>query len=580
MKIITTKHTSDIRITFPRKKLIRQFRVHNKLNYVLTLLLSIVICCLNLFTAYLFKEVADIAAGGTMHDVTRLLAISGVFILAYVIASLIKRHFLNEYVRKAIFQFKNYFMGTVLYKNMNAFNEGISNTYISALTNDLASIETNYVLGGVLIFINIFTFVLGLGVMFALSWIMTLTILVACLMPIGLTSLYGKNIVNAEKNLSKENSSFLSGISSIFSGFAVIKSFQSEREILTSFITSNGRLESVKRLKRNAVAASNLISFASSFLVTAAVCCLGAVLAINGQMSIGMIIAFIQLLDSALNPLQALGPLFSSRRGARELINNMACAMDTNDDEEVNRIACVFKEQLKFENICYEIDGKVVLRDINLLFEAGKCYAVVGASGSGKSTLLHLMLGYADDYAGTIKIDDIEISNVRYDSLYKTFSVILQDVFIFDDTIINNITMLKEFGQEDVEMAILRSGLTKLIEEKGLEYRCGENGCWLSGGEKQRIAIARCLIRKAPVLLMDEATAALDNDLDYFVQSEIVKLSGLARILVTHRYNAEILQKFDEIIVLKNGTVAEKGTFDQLISNKGYFYSLFTVNNL
>ena len=138
--------------------------------------------------------------------------------------------------------------------------------------------------------------------------------------------------------------------------------------------------------------------------------------------------------------------------------------------------------------------------------------------------------------------------------------------------------MFQKFSADDIDKAINMSGLKALIEEKGLDYICGENGSGLSGGEKQRISIARSLLRKSQVLLVDEATAALDKETAYNVSNSILNLDGVTSIVVTHSLDEGLLKQYDEIITLKNGYIIESGSFESLIRNKGYFYSLFTVS--
>ena len=211
--------------------------------------------------------------------------------------------------------------------------------------------------------------------------------------------------------------------------------------------------------------------------------------------------------------------------------------------------------------------------------EAGKKYALVGASGSGKSTLLNLLMGAYDGYQGSITIDGKQLRTVDSDSLYDLISLIGQNVFLFDNTIRENITMFRHFPDEAVNSAVNRSGLAAVIAAKGENYRCGENGNGLSGGERQRVSIARSLLRNTPVLMLDEATAALDNQTAFEVADAILKLDGLTRIVVTHRLEEALLRQYDEIIVLRDGRIIEQGTFENLMEETGYFHSLFTVSN-
>lgn len=203
--------------------------------------------------------------------------------------------------------------------------------------------------------------------------------------------------------------------------------------------------------------------------------------------------------------------------------------------------------------------------------------ALVGNSGSGKSTLLNLLMASHREYDGTIRFDSSELREISSHSLYGLVSMIEQNVFMFDASVRDNITMFRDFPAADVNRAIALSGLSQLIERHGADYLCGENGRDLSGGEKQRISIARSLLQNSSVLLADEVTAALDAQTAYQVTNDILKLSGITRIVVTHALVESLLRQYDSIIVLKDDRIVERGTFEDLMEQKGYFYALYTV---
>ena len=182
-----------------------------------------------------------------------------------------------------------------------------------------------------------------------------------------------------------------------------------------------------------------------------------------------------------------------------------------------------------------------------------------------------------EDYSGKILFNGENLHRMPTEELYSLVSLIQQNVFVFNSTIRENITMFREFPEEKLQRVISMSGLDELLEQKGREYPCGENGSGLSGGERQRIAIARCLLRETPVLLADEATASLDAATAFSVFRSILELPGLTRIIVTHSLEEELLKRYDSILVMKNGRIEEQGTFQELMERKGYFYSLFTV---
>ena len=222
--------------------------------------------------------------------------------------------------------------------------------------------------------------------------------------------------------------------------------------------------------------------------------------------------------------------------------------------------------------------GKDVLRGISAELRAGGAYAVVGGSGSGKSTLLHLLMAGSADYRGRILLDDTELREIAPKSLYALMSVIQQNVFVFNASIRENVSMFRDFPEEEMERAIRRAHLSELTRRRGEEYRCGENGSGLSGGEKQRVAIARSLLKKSAVLLADEATSALDAQTAHQVAGDLLDLHGMTRVLVTHALEETMLRRCDGILVLKNGELVETGSFDELMAKKGYFYALYTVS--
>lgn len=253
--------------------------------------------------------------------------------------------------------------------------------------------------------------------------------------------------------------------------------------------------------------------------------------------------------------------------------------MEENIREEGQETVLALDRGIALKDLTFGYEAeKPVLENVSFTFEAGKSYALVGASGSGKSTLLNLLMAAHAGYTGEILYDDTELREIGSESLYEMVSVVQQNVFIFNASIRDNITMFSDFPKEAVDRAIELSGLSGLIAERGEAYLCGENGSGLSGGEKQRISIARSLLKQSRVLLVDEATAALDPQTAIQVSNAILELSGLTRIVVTHALEESLLRRYDCVLTLKNGRITEWGSFDALMKKKGYFYSLFTVS--
>ena len=266
------------------------------------------------------------------------------------------------------------------------------------------------------------------------------------------------------------------------------------------------------------------------------------------------------------------------RKAALGLIDKLATALEKNPTSGGSATLSRLEKGIRLEQVSFSYDGeKDVLHELSAEFKVGKAYAIVGGSGSGKSTLLHLLMAGSREYAGSILLDGTELRSIAPESLYETISAIQQNVFVFNASIKDNVSMFRSFPRQELDEAMRRAHLTGLIAERGEDYLCGEGGSGLSGGEKQRISIARSLLKKSSVLLADEVTASLDAQTAYQVTSDILDLHGMTRIIVTHTLEESLLHRYDGILVLKDGRIAEAGSFDELMEKKGYFFALFTV---
>ena len=255
------------------------------------------------------------------------------------------------------------------------------------------------------------------------------------------------------------------------------------------------------------------------------------------------------------------------------IADSVALAIRTPDGG--TEIPPVLRDAVELRDVSFSyVEGEPVLNHLSVRLEAGKSYAVVGTSGSGKSTFLSLLMGSFPTYTGEILVDGVELREIRLSSLYDLMSLIRQDVFLFQRSLRDNLTMFRDFPEEVVRQAASLAGLGDLVAERGLDFPCGENGNALSGGERQRVSIARSLLRKTPVLLADEATAALDRETAFRVTSSLLDLDGLTRVVVTHSLDEPLLRRFDEILVLRGGVIEERGAFDSLMARKACFYSL------
>lgn len=564
-----------------KKQLESQFYHKNIPALCLAVFSSLIGGSLNLIVSWLMMQLIDAASGvpGTL-PIGTLAMLSGGFVVLCIAVFLLEYISMPLYIERAMLQYKNFAFRKLTEKGISSFRDESTATYLSALTNDSTSIETDYLGQQMALISKVFTFAGALVMMLWYSPLLTAIAAGVTILPLIASLLTGSRIEAAERRVSDRNRSFTAALSDCLAGFSVVKSFKAEKEIFKLFAENNRALEGEKFSKRRIKTIVGMIGTVTGIIAQLGVFLIGSYFALSGYgLTPGVVIIFVNLMNFMISPIAELPGLLASRKAARGLIDKLATALESNPVSEGTSELTHLARGIRLENVSFGYDdSKEVLHGISAFFDAGKAYAVVGASGSGKSTMLNLLTAAAGNYRGHILIDDTELRSIASESLYELISVIQQNVFIFNASIRDNVTMFRSFPEQEIEDAISHAHLNALIAERGDGYLCGENGKGLSGGEKQRISIARSLLKKSSVLLADEATASLDAQTAHQVASDILDLDGITRIVVTHGLEESLLRRYDGIVVLKDGRIEESGSFDELMERKGYFHALFTVS--
>lgn len=550
----------------------------NKVNLMITSILSIIISGFDILLAFIIMELINIATYGKMGDLLNMLKWCTCLLIGYALIMLITRVFKHRFIQRALKQYKEFIFERLMIRGINIFQTTETSKFISSMSNDVTQIELNYLESYTNIVQLVALLIGGLAAMIFLNISLFVCVIVTAMLPLGISLLFRKKVIYYEKEVSNKNEKFIACLKDILSGFSVIKSFNAEETLINVFNQENRSLEKIKKSRRDFMSDIEICSKIASIILLIAVFSVGTWLVISRKMTAATVVAFIQLLNYIVGPIEKIPPLMSKRKSAKELIYKIEDAIETNEDEQGDIKKLTFDKCIEFKDVSFGYEeGKNVLKDINLKIEKGKSYAIVGISGSGKSTLLNLLMGYSNSYDGQITIDNTNIISICRESLYNLISVIQQNVFIFNSTIDNNVTMYKEFPEKEKAEAIENAGLSQIIKSRGMDYICGENGVKLSGGEKQRISIARSMLRKLPILLMDEATAALDNETAHAIEQTILSAREMTRVIVTHKMDENIMKMYDEIIMMKNGEIVEKGNFEELMKRKNHFYALYSV---
>lgn len=472
-----------------------------------------------------------------------------------------------------------------LYKHLQElsfsfYDKARTGELMSRLTGDLEGIRV-FIPGGFLQFINsIVTFLIALIILFTINY--KLTLLSLCLSPflIYISSIFNKRLRSAFKDIRQEYAVLNTTIQENITGIKVVKAFVQELSEINRFKSVN-KENMAKNIKVGYISGkyAPIMWFIGdvSFVI---LIWFGGFLVQQHEISLGELVQFNGYLWAMIWPLRALPNILNmfeqaNTSGERifDLLNQKPQIKNPEKPVTVDKIY----GNIVFENVSMKYDGEYVLKNINLSVEKGKKLAIMGATGAGKTSLVNLIGRYYDATEGKIKIDGIDIKEIDLYKLRSSIGIVMQETFLFSDTIKNNIAFGKPDATMDeiIEAAKAAEAHDFILEmPNGYNTIVGERGVGLSGGQKQRIALARAILKEPSILILDDATSSVDMETESLIQENIKNIAyGKTTFIIAHRISS--VKDADEIIVLDNGYIVERGTHKELLKRKGIYYHNF-----
>lgn len=477
----------------------------------------------------------------------------GILILATMSALYFISRFLRiGYMRNVLLDMRMEAFKTVLKMSPRQFGKISKENYVSRLTNDINLIEEKF-------FRSLLNFISGLGlyglgliILFVKDKTLAIGIFIVSIMAYLVCKLFLKRTEALQEEVSNANEKFTLNMSNTFNGLEIIKLGNIEEKFLAKNKKEVSRVEARKFAFNNfSEVQQNILLFASYLVMVGVVGHLGTRIAEG--MALGTAVFLFQLSNQVVFRTMDTFPLLNVIRSSSKIYDKMTHIEEQADVE--GQLPFTFNNHMLLQNVSFGYEGdQSLLEHISLRLEKGKKYLIKGASGSGKSTLLKILEMIYDDYKGAIQVDGVDYKNINLKDFNNKVAVIDQDIFLFEDTIENNISLYKKLDEETMQKAIKGAGLEAFIEEKeeGLQTAILENGKNLSGGQRQRIAIARAIAKEAELLFVDEGTASLNEALGREIEQVFLDLPQTV-IAISHRYYEGVSEGYDYVLELQAG---------------------------
>ncbi len=416
--------------------------------------------------------------------------------------------------------------------------------------------------------------------MFRLSWKLSVIPLIIMVILGSVAIFMEKKLDKIYEEISEENARLTTIAEENLAGVRTVKAFAREKFEIQKFLSHNKRYYDLNmRQSKVLVRYYPIFQFVGKLLPVAMVI-LGGGLVLKGEMTLGALVAFAEYCRNIVWPMEMLGWLtndvstaFASYKKIKKIYRESASITEIVHPVALPRV----EGAVAFEHVYFSRGEQEILKDISFSMKPGQTLGIMGATGSGKTSIVNLLLRFFDADQGVVKLDGTDVRKLTLKQLRGSISTVMQDVFLFSDTIEENIRMgkRKTLDRETMEQAAALAQAQGFIEEMNERYDTvvGERGVGLSGGQKQRISIARAIAKENPILILDDSTSALDMETEYKIQKSLEELRGTTKIIIAHRISA--VRMADEILFLENGTIRERGNHQQLMEKRGLYYQTY-----
>ncbi len=555
-----------------------------RLLFITVVIVAIVGAFVSTFRPYLMKDAIDLYI--LNKDLNGLfnfiLIICGVLILeVFLNFSLI--YLANKIAQKVIRYLRVKLFNHIIKFRLSYFDRTPNGIIVTRSVSDIETIAEIFNNGILTLMVDMLRIILIISMMYYMNWMVASIIIFILPLMIIITNQFQKvlkRVYQAERNLTAKLNSF---VQERLTGMTIVQLFNREQKEYEKFRVINKELRNAF-LKTNVYFALlfPIVDIVSSLAIGLLLWFGGLRTALHGDLSVGEVIVFISYINLLTQPMRQIADRFNSIQrgliGADRVFKILDEDQSLPDDgkDEIKEV----KGEIEFDDVRFSyVEGSEVLKGVSFHAKPGETIAIVGATGAGKSTIINLLSRFYDIDSGDIKIDGKSIYSLKMTNLRSHIAVVLQDVFLFNTNIYDNIILgNKDIGLDEVKRAAKEIGIHDFIESlpNGYFSEVNERGGSLSVGQRQLISFLRAYVYNPAILVLDEATSSIDTESENLIQKATEKLTqGRSSIIIAHRLST--IQQADQILVMENGKIVERGTHQELLDQKGYYQKLFEV---
>ncbi|UTC76271.1 ABC transporter ATP-binding protein [Treponema sp. OMZ 792] len=521
-----------------------------------TLLFALTGAVLQLRALYITKDLVDNALSiDRSIDFLKINAVKMVIWSAFsIFFVLVGNFFQSLYYRKAVEYAKTFYLKTIFKKKINEFQAENTAKYFSNLTNDMERIENEYIMSLYEILYMIFQALISVGVLLYVNYVILIAGIAVGLIFAVMAALMGIPMQKHEKQLSDILGKYTEYVKEILSAFQIIKTNNLQKKASDDFYHKSKNVEDKEFFVGKLSSYILLILISILLLLVLGIILGGIYLVYLKIITVGTLLFALSPMTRIVNSFGNVGGQIQAIVGLKKVFETIDDNLKNSDTYEETIELSSFDSSIEFKNVSFNYGENEVLKDVGLKFEKGKKYLIVGPSGGGKTTVLKLLRKYFNPTGGEILVDGKNLKDITPLSYFKNIANIEQQVFLFEDSLYNNITLYKNYSQDEIKKVVKNAGLSSFVENLsgGLDYKITDNGKNISGGEKARIAIARGLITRAKLIFLDEAFASLDMETAIRIEETLLALKDVTVINVSHVVFDKTRAQYDNIITVKN----------------------------